>query len=122
METVALVAQLIIAFGIFNVWMLRFRRSTNYRPGSARNMQEEFSAYGLPSWSVYLIGGIKIVLATLLVIGIWIPEVVWPSAIGMAVLMAGAIAMHLKVKDTAKKALPASILLGLSLLVALLAH
>lgn len=42
------------------------------------------------------------------------------AAIGMAVLMIGAISMHIKVKDSLKKTLPSLTLLVLSLLVAIL--
>lgn len=122
METVALIAQLIIAAGIFNVWILRFNQSTEYRPGTAANMKEEFSSYGMPSWCVYVVGSLKVVFAICLVVGIWVPELVRPAAIGMAALMIGAIIMHLKVSDPPRKALPASLMLALSLLVAFFPH
>lgn len=121
MDIVALIAQLIIAVGIFNVWILRFDKSTEYRPGTAGNMKEEFSSYGLPPWLVYFVGGLKLLCATLLLVGIWIPDLVRPAAAGMALLMSGAVLMHLKVKDPFKKAIPASVMLALSLLVAAIA-
>ncbi len=119
MDKVALASQVIIALGIFNVWILRFNQSTGYRPGSAGDMKEEFSAYGLPSWAVYVIGSLKGLLALSLVVGIWVPSLVKPAAAGMALLMLGAIVMHFKVKDPPKKALPASGMLVLSVLVIL---
>ena len=42
-----------------------------------------------------------------------------PAAIGMAILMIGAIAMHIKVKDPLMKSLPAFTMLVLSVIVAL---
>ena len=42
-----------------------------------------------------------------------------PAAMGMAVLMLGAMSMHLKVRDPLKKSLPAFTLLVLSVIVAL---
>ena len=121
MDTAALIAQVVIALGIFNVWILRFGKATSYRGGAAANMKEEFAAYGLPSWAVYVIGGLKLLLAVLLVVGIWVPGLARPAAIGMAALMVGAILMHLKVKDPLKKSLPASTMLALSLIVAIFA-
>ena len=53
METAVLIIQVVIALGIFNVWVLRFGKSTEWRGGTAANMKEEFQAYGLPSWSVH---------------------------------------------------------------------
>ncbi len=83
-------------------------------------MLEEFQVYGLPAWFMKVVGFLKILLAVLLIIGIWVPVVVNPAAIGMALLMIGAIAMHIKVKDPLKKALPAFIMLILSVLVIIL--
>ena len=46
------------------------------------------------------------------------PELIRPAAIGMAILMLGAIAMHIKVGDALMKSAPASAVLVLSLVVA----
>jgi uncharacterized membrane protein YphA (DoxX/SURF4 family) len=118
MHVLGLVAQIVIALGIFNVWFLRYGQSTAYRGGSAGNMREEFAAYGLPVWAMWLIGGLKVTLAIALIVGIWVPVLVVPAAIGMAVLMVGAIAMHLKIGDPPLRSLPAIIMLGLSVIAA----
>lgn len=119
METVALVSQIVIALGLLNVWLLRAGKPTAYRGGDARNMKEEFEAYGLPAWFMSVVGFLKISLAALLLVGIWFPSVTKPAAIGIAILMLGAVSMHLKVKDPLKKALPALSLFVLSLIVIL---
>lgn len=118
METILIALQIIIALGIFNVWILRFGKSSNWRGGEAKNMKEEFQVYGLPSWFVGIIGFLKILFALMLVIGLWIPALVQPAAIGIAILMLGAIVMHIKVKDSLTKSLPAFSLLVLSAIVA----
>ena len=118
MQTAVLVARIVIALGIANVWLVRFGKATPYRGGTAKNMREEFAAYGLPPWAVYVIGGLKLLIAALLLVGIWVPELTQPAAIGMAVLMAGAVGMHLKVKDPPLRSLPALCMLALSLFVA----
>lgn len=79
-------------------------------------MKEEFEAYGLPLWFMNLIGFLKLTFALLLIAGIWFQYLVTPAAIGMAVLMLGAIAMHIKVKDAPIKSLPAFTFLILSLI------
>ena len=117
METVSLIIQIVIALGIFNVWLLRYGKATGWRGGNATNMKEEFAVYGLPPWFVGVIGGLKLLLATALIVGIALPVLTKPAAIGMAVLMLGAIAMHFKVKDPLKRSVPALSLLALSLLV-----
>ena len=120
MKSVLLVLQILVALGIFNVWILRFSKTTAWRGGASANMKEEFQTYGLPPWSVQLIGFLKLACAICLVVGLWFPVVTQPAAIVLAVLMFGAIAMHVKVKDPAKKSLPAFTMFVLSLAVAFL--
>ena len=119
MENLVTICQIIIALGIFNVWILRYGKETNWRGGEATTMKEEFAAYGLPGGVMVFIGAAKILLATSLIIGIWIPLLVKPAASAMAFLMIGAVSMHVKVKDPLQKSLPAFIMLVLSLIVAI---
>lgn len=107
-----------ISLGILNVWLLRFNKPTPYRGGAATNMKEEFAAYGLPEWFMWVVGGLKVLLALSLLASFWRPELLQPAAIGMAALMLGAVGMHLKIGDTLKKTAPALSVLMLSLLVA----
>jgi len=111
--------QIIIALGIYNVWILRFGKATSWRGGNATNMKEEFETYGLSGWVMAVVGFLKLLFATLLIAGVWFPLLTLPAALGMSLLMLGAITMHLKVKDPFKKALPAITLFVLSLIVAL---
>ena len=109
-----------IALSIYNVWFFRFNKPTKYRAKNSKSMKEEFSYYGLPNFFVWAIGFLKVALATMLIVGIFYNQLIFPAAMAMAVLMFGAILMHLKVKDTAIKSLPATIFLILSLLIAFL--
>lgn len=118
MQIIGDIAQVAIALGIFNVWILRYNKSTGYRGGDAKNMREEFAAYGLPFWLMCVIGVMKIILAICLVVGLWFPDIARPAAIGMAFLMVGAVTMHIKVKDPPLKAVPACTMLLLSVIAA----
>ncbi len=53
-------------------------------------------------------------LAACLVEGEWVPGWVRPAAVGMALLMAGAIVMHPKSADPPEKGVPAAVMLLLS--------
>lgn len=117
MKLLALVCQIVIALGLLNVWLLRARKPSGWRGGNARSMKEEFEVYGLPPWFMSVIGFLKVSLAILLIAGVWFPSLSKPAAIGTAVLMAGAVAMHVKVKDPMMRSLPALALLVLSLVV-----
>ncbi len=118
MRSLAIICQLVIALGIVNVWVLRPTKPTRWRPEGARSMAEEFRRYGFPDWLRKLIGAAKLVLAALLVLGIWYPTVATGAGIAMAVLMAGAVGAHLRVRDPLVKSLPSFTLLLLSLFIA----
>lgn len=117
MDNFASILQLIVGLVILNVWLLRFNQKTPYRGCEAATLKEEFIAYGLPLWFFYLIGIVKISAALLLIISIWIPHLAFPASAAMAALMIGAVIMHIKVRDSWKKAIPASIVLLLSLVI-----
>ena len=117
MQIFVTIIQLVIALGILNVWVLRFGKSTAWRGGEAKSMKEEFAVYGLPPWSVGLIGFLKILCAALLIVGVWVSAVVKPAAFGLAVLMLGAILVHIKVKDSPQKSAPAATMLVMCLLI-----
>lgn len=112
-----IVLQLFVALGVLNVWLLRANKPSPYRGGDARNLREEFPAYGLPGATMYLVGAIKLLLALALIAGIWFPVLIRPAAIGMGLMMLGAVAMHLKIKDSMHKSLPAA---GIALLCGLI--
>lgn len=120
MEWLVLASKIVIALSLLNVWLIRAGRPTAWRGGDAQNMREEFAAYGLPVWFMGVVGFLKVTLAILLLVSIWLTAISRPAAIGIAVLMLGAVSMHLKVRDPIKKALPALTLLGLSCVVILL--
>lgn len=109
-----IIIKVFIFISIINVWFIRFGKSTPWRGGTAKSMKEEFTAYGLSETVMYLVGGLKVLFATLLVVSIWVPNLATPSAAGMAILMLGAITMHLKVSDPPKKSFPAFSFLILS--------
>ena len=121
METLVPICQITVGCGLLNVWLLRFNKSTAYRGRTAANMREEFAAYGLPAWSCYLVGFLKVTSAFALLAGLLpaFSSLVLPAAILVALLMAGAVAMHLKVGDPFKKSLPAlSVLILCAIIIA----
>lgn len=111
--TVSAILQIIVALGLLNVWLVRSGAATEYRGAAARSLKQEFSAYGLPDIAFYIVGALKVGSAVALVAGLWMPELVAPAAGVVAVLMVGALAMHVKVKDPAKKSVPALLMLAM---------
>jgi hypothetical protein len=122
MDILIIILKVIIAAGILNVWLLRFNLKTEWRGNGAGNMNEEFSNYGLPSWMVPVIGFLKIGFAGLLIISIFKTDanLGFIGAVGMGVLMIGAIGMHIKIKDSPRRSLPAFLMLVMSAIIAFL--
>lgn len=114
------VLQLVVGLGLLNVWLVRPRSATAYRGGSASSLQEEFAVYGLPGFAFYAVGTLKVASAVILIGGVWFALPVREAAAVIAVLMVGALLMHVKVGDPIKKAVPATIMLALSASIALL--
>ena len=120
------ILQILIAFGLVNVWLVRSGRKTKYRGAGAQNMKEEFAAYGLPSWFMYVIGFLKMVIALVMIIGLFVPQIMYPigfpALIVLSVLMLGALSMHIKVRDPFIKMLPALLMLAMAVLTIYLIH
>ena len=111
------ICQVVVALGLLNVWLLRFNKKTEYRGGAAATMREEFATYGLPEWFCYVVGFLKVTSGIALLAAFAFPEIkVYPAAI-VSVLMIGALAMHVKVKDPIKKSLPAASVLLMCLII-----
>ncbi len=106
--TISTVLQAIVGVELLLVWVVRARWATSFRGGDAKTLREEFATYGLPTWFFYLVGALKIPAATLLLVGLWMPEVVLPAAGVIVVLMLGALAMHAKIQDPPIKFRPAA--------------
>ena len=117
-DTLVMTLQIVIAIVIFAVWIFRPNLDTNYRAGEAKNIVEEFAVYGLPKWSVYVVGATKLALALALIVGIWYTQLAQYAVMGMGILMVGALICHLKTRDDPlSRAAPASIMLVMCFLV-----
>lgn len=112
--------QILVGLGLLNVWLLRRQSATPYRGGASTTLQQEFAAYGLPAAAFYVVGTLKITAAVVLIAGLWMPLPVRPAALVVLALMAGAIAMHIKVGDPIMKSVPAALMLAMSGGIALL--
>ena len=115
MEILTTIIQIVVPAGILNVWLLRGSKSTAYRGGQARTLKEEFQTYGLPEAAFYIVGFLKIGAALAIWAGFLFPPLLPLGSAVLALLMAGAISMHVKVGDPAKKFIPATVMLLLSL-------
>ncbi len=107
MTNLALIAQAIVALSIVIVWVFRFD-----------NIVKEFKQYGLSDLTRTMVGTTKIVLATLLVAGIWYPALVLIPALLMAFLMVSAQYFHFKVSNPWQKRMPSFFLLLLCIFIA----
>lgn len=111
MQTLLIVLQVIVGLGILNVWFVRRDRQTPFRGGHTTSISEEFKYYGMPSWSVPVVGFFKVSFALLILAGFFNPSFVALGASGLAFFMMGAVLMHIKVKDSIVQAAPAFLML-----------
>jgi len=107
MHTYAAAAQLLVALAVGFVWIFRFD-----------NIVKEFHQYGLSDLTRTMVGAAKLILATLLVAGIWYPALVLIPALLMGLLMAAAQYFHFKVNNPWSKHLPSLFLLVLCVFIA----
>ena len=114
------VLEAIVGLGLLNVWLLRAASPTAYRGGAAKSIKEEFAAYGLPNAAMYVVGALKIAAGVILIAGLWMPLPVTIAAGVVAVLMVGALAMHLKIGDQPVKFLPAALMLAMCIAIVML--
>jgi len=108
MNDYTMYAQILIAVSIVIVWVFRFD-----------NIVLEFREYGIPDLIRNFVGALKISLSTLLVTGIWYPNLVFFPALIMAFLMFCAQLAHFKARHPFYKYLPSLILMLFSLFVAI---
>ena len=89
MKTLVQICQIIVGCGLLNVWLLRFNKRTAYRGGLSANMSGEFAAYGLPGWSCYFVGFLKVASALALLAGLLYPPIVLPAAAVLCAVTVG---------------------------------
>ena len=111
MEYFIIVCKVIVALSLLNVWLIQKDKATKWRGGDATTIVEEFEAYGLPKWSCYIIGFLKVTLALILLASIGLPYLENPAAAGLAILLLGSIVMHIKISDPLYKSFPAFLFL-----------
>lgn len=87
MTIASIIAQILIALAILIIWVFRFY-----------NVEKEFRSYGLTDLTRNIIGASKIILSTLLVVGIWYKDLLFVSSLLMALLMVAAQYYHFKAK------------------------
>lgn len=116
MLLVIVILKIIIALGLLNVWVLRFNKISKWRGGESKNMQEEFKAYGLPLWLMYLVGSLKVISALLLIISIEFPINDTLILYLICFMMLGAVFMHIRIRDSYMKSIPAFLLLVITLI------
>ena len=113
--------KIIVGISIINVWLIKPNKPSKWRGGDATTITEEFSVYGLSKTFYYIVFAVKVGLAILLLVSIKYDVFSLYSSIGLAALLGGSIAMHLKVKDALFKSFPAFLFMVMNLIIAYLA-
>lgn len=102
MHALAVTAQLAVAASVAYVWIF-----------SHDTIVKDFERFGFAPLFRNAVGVVKTTLGTLLVVGIWMPALVLPAALGMAAMMVGAQWAHAKVSNPVARRVPSAALLAL---------
>lgn len=106
---------LTVSIVVLSAWTWRLNMATIFRGENATTMLDEFLVYGLNENIMYIIGGLKILAALGLLLGLIYKKFIIPCALVIATLMLGAVFMHFKVSDEIHKFFPATLMLICSL-------
>ncbi|WGD34531.1 DoxX family protein [Olleya sp. YS] len=116
-DYIVIALKIIVALSIINVWVIQPNKKTKWRGGNADNIVEEFKAYGLSKSFCYGIGFLKVSLALLLLVSIKFNSVTLLASSGLALLLLGSIAMHIKIKDPLYMSFPAFLFVVLNVVI-----
>lgn len=119
-EYIVIALKIIVGVSILNVWLVQSKKPTKWRGGDATSIIEEFSVYGLSKTFYNVVFVVKVGLAILLLASIKYDFLTLYSSIGLAALLGGSIAMHIKVKDALFKSFPAFLFMAINLIIAYL--
>ena len=98
--------KIISSVAIFFVWVVRYD-----------NIKKEFVEYNLPSWVRDLVGILKLSFATMLQFSN--QEIVKIGALGICVLMLGAVVTHLRLKSNFRRYIASVAMLSISVFILL---
>ena len=101
--------KIVVTVAIFFVWFIRYD-----------NIRKEFRAYGFPRWFRDLVGILKISFTVMLQFDD--NNLVVIGSLGIIILMLGAVATHIKVKNPIKDVVPAITMLSIGLIIFLHAY
>ena len=96
--------KIIAGVAIFFVWVVRYD-----------NIKKEFVDYNLPEWLRDLVGILKISFAIML--QFQNGELIMIGAVGIVVLMSGAVVTHIKIKSNLRNILPSITMLTIGLII-----
>jgi putative oxidoreductase len=111
MSIVSIVIQGLLGLGFLMFGVMKF---------GSKQMVDEFKRYGMSSGFRVLTGLLEIAAAALVVSGIWNEKLAAWGGLLIVVIMLGAIATHIKMKDAGSKMGMPIVLLVLGLIVLLL--
>ena len=120
LEYILIVLKIIVGVSIINVWLIQPNKPSKWRGGDATTIIEEFNVYGLSKTFYKVVFVVKVGLAILLLASIKYDFLTLYSSLGLAALLLGSIAMHIKVKDALFKSFPAFLFMAMNLIIAYL--
>ena len=88
------ICKVLLSVSLFYVWVVRYE-----------NIKKEFIQYKLPNWLRDLVGILKLSFSLMILSSD--RNLVWMGSLGIIILMIGALATHVRVKNPLSKMIPA---------------
>ncbi len=88
------ICKVLLSVSLFYVWVVRYE-----------NIKKEFIQYKLPNWLRDLVGILKLSFSLMILSSD--RNLVWMGSMGIIILMIGALATHVRVKNPLSKMIPA---------------
>ena len=106
MENLYIILKVAVSLSVIWVWI-----------GRQDSVISDFEKFGLSVQTRARVGRTKMVLALMMLLGIWIPILAIPASIGMASMMAAAQYYHWRHGSSLNKKIPSMVLLAMCVLI-----
>ena len=109
MEITTIVIQILLG--------LAFLGASDSKLAGVKSQRADFGRFGYPQWFMFLTGILELTGALGMIVGVFLPLWRAPAGLLLAAVMGGAVLTHVRVRDPAKKMMPAAVLFLLGLAV-----
>ena len=101
----------LVSLTVITAWTYNLNLDTTFRGGDAKNMIDEFEAYGLNYTTMVVVGIFKVACALMLLFGLKYKKLILPASGVMTLFMIAAVYFHISISDPIVPTLPSLLML-----------